>query len=94
MGRQGRAPHTQFLSFSCSFRQKVCKIIGWRPTSGIGVSHLVNPGSTTSSIELLVFHKIISSENSVLKSNTVFAKLVDETKPNVVSKPKGKIMSQ
>ena len=36
------------LSFSCSFQQKFCEIIGWRPPPPRKlVSNLGNPGSAT-----------------------------------------------
>ena len=46
----------QFLSFSCSFRQKCCQIIVWCPSPGTGVFPLGNPGSAI--IFLLIFFKI------------------------------------
>ena len=33
-GRQGCPLSIKILSFSCSFRQKFCKIIGWRNSLG------------------------------------------------------------
>ena len=36
--RDARPLSVQFLSISCSFRQKSCQIIGERPTLGVGAS--------------------------------------------------------
>ena len=44
----GKPPSVQFLSFSCSFRQKSCQIIGNLPqTQGLASPSLGNPRSTT-----------------------------------------------
>ena len=46
-GIQVPTPLVQFLSFSCSFRQKSCQITDFGPNSGVGAPRLGNPGSDT-----------------------------------------------
>ena len=41
------APLVQFLSFSCSFQQKSCQIIGFSPYSEADAPRLRNPGTAT-----------------------------------------------
>ena len=45
-GSRTRAPTQCLFSFSCSFRQNLCQIIGWRPFPEIGAPP-GNPGSST-----------------------------------------------
>ena len=47
--RDARPLLVQILSFSCSFQQKFCKIIGWCTPSGVSIPALGNPGSATGS---------------------------------------------
>ena len=52
-------PRVLILSFSCSFRQKICRTIGWRtPPSplGVGGPPLGNPGPTTEHTSFSCLH--------------------------------------
>ena len=54
-------------SFSCSFRGKLAKILGWRPTCGVSTPRLVNPGSVTDThwfLQLFTHCNILQSSST------------------------------
>ena len=57
----------KFLSFSCSFREKIGQIVGWCPHLWFGVLLLGNPGSVTEQHDQTVVLK-----DHILRSHVAF----------------------
>ena len=71
-------PSVRFLSFSCSFQQKFCWIMGWRPPWFVGGS-LGNPRSATEYFVLLLitFSIIFTACKRSLGQGNVFTPVCD-----------------